>query len=63
MGVFELFLLIGYIDRKVLFCSSCDIIESIENTAIFCTIQGLLPVFLYMYVYIIIDNVCIYIYS
>ena len=39
VGVFELFVLIGYMDRK-LFCNSRDLIESLDNPTVFCSIQG-----------------------
>ena len=40
VGVFEVFVLIGYMDRKKLFCSSPDLIEALEHPTTFCNIQG-----------------------
>ena len=41
VAVFELLLLIGYFDRKKLFCTSIDLEESVANPTTFCTLQGI----------------------
>ena len=38
--VLGIFLLIGYMDRDGLFCSSPNTLESLDNPSIFCTITG-----------------------
>ena len=39
-GVPELLRFIGYIDRTSLYCSSRDLLTSIMNETLFCTVQG-----------------------
>ena len=38
--VLIVFVLIGYVDKDKLFCSSADTFESFENPTVFCTITG-----------------------
>lgn len=40
VGLFELFVLIGHMDRRRLFCSSKDLFESLNNPTVFCSLQG-----------------------
>lgn len=54
IGVFELLLLIGYMDRKNLFCSDIDLEESIQNPTAFCSLQGA------VFYYAVLQQVCIW---
>jgi len=38
--VLIVFVLIGYVEKDKLFCSSADTFESFENPTVFCTITG-----------------------
>ena len=40
VSVYAVFLLIGYTDKQALFCSSDDVIETLDNPTPFCTIIG-----------------------
>ena len=41
LGVLELIFLVGYFDRKALFCTSRELIQSIWDPTKFCMFQGL----------------------
>ena len=42
LGLFNVFVLIGHMDRTNLFCSSQNLVESIADSTAFCSLQGLL---------------------
>ena len=42
LGLFEVFLLIAFTDTEGLFCSKRDVIGSVEDSTVFCNIQGVL---------------------
>ena len=39
-GLIELIYLIGKIDQKSLFCSSQDLLKTLDNATVFCTLSG-----------------------
>ena len=40
IGTFEFSVLVGYIDRKTLLCTTRDLMQSIDNPTPFCRFQG-----------------------
>ena len=61
LGLFEVSILIAFMDRTALYCSSKNLIESLKSPTVFCNIQGM--VFLSNGVFYINDDKHIFLYK
>ena len=45
LNMIEVFDVIGKVDQKSLLCSSQDLMESLDNPTVFCTVSGILRMY------------------